>query len=432
MKKSVLFLFAFFAWVLIVPNLQAQEANCTITTVAGNGHTVFSGDGGPALVAGLDSPSRVAVDSRGNLYIGDYRRIRKVEASTGIITTTVGGGAPGFSGDGGPAIDARLDFPSDIAVDGAGNLYMTDLDNRRIRKVEASTGIITTVAGTGVQGDSGDGDLATNASLGDPDTLAVNSAGDIYIVGIHRHRVRKVEASTGIITTIVGDGTPEFSGDGGPAIDARLDWPSDLAVDSRGNLYIGDANNHRIRKVEASTGIITTIAGNGHPGFSGDGGPAIDAELRFQRGGLAVDSRGNLYIGDLGNERIRKVEASTGIITTVAGNGHTRFSGDGGPAIDAQLSVSHVAVDSADNLYIADLSNDRIRKVTCIREAPRPPARSCLPTDPSCWAPIKVIPPQFPELIPPDPKLKKQLFISPMSFFDKVRNLIRVNKTPKS
>ena len=330
----------------------------TITTIAGGGG--FGEDGGPATQARLNLPYGVAVDSAGNLYIADTNndRIRKVD-SAGTITTIAGTGEQGFGGDGGPATQARLNYPYGVAVDGAGNLYIADQYNNRIRRVD-STGTITTIAGTEKRGFSGDGGPAIQAPLFLPTGVAVDGAGNLYIADQYNHRIRKVD-STGTITTIAGTGERRFGGDGGPAIQAQLDEPTGVVVDGAGNLYIADLANHRIRKVD-STGTITTIAGTGERGFGGDGGPATQARLNYPYG-VAVDGAGNLYIADLANHRIRKVD-STGTITTFAGTGERGFGGDGGPAIQAQLDApSGVAVDEAGNLYIADWSNARIRKV---------------------------------------------------------------------
>ena len=331
-----------------------------ISTIAGTGERGFGGDNGPATDARLDSPRGVAVDGTGNLYIADSfnRRIRKVDSSA-TITTIAGTGEFGFGGDGGPATEARLRSPTGVAVDGAGNLYIADTSNNRIRKVD-STGTITTVAGSGERGFSGDGDPATEAQLNYPRGVAVDGAGNLYIADASNHRIRKVD-STGTITTIAGSGERGFSGDGDPATEARLRSPTGVAVDGAGNLYIGDSGNHRIRKVDSS-GLISTIAGTGERGFGGDGGPAVQAQLAIPRG-LAADGAGNLFIADWLNHRIRKVDAA-GTITKFAGGGEITFSGDGGPAGGAQLrSPSGVAADGAGNLYIAEDSDHRIRKV---------------------------------------------------------------------
>jgi len=333
----------------------------TITTVAGNGMYAFAGDGGSATSASL-SPSRVAVDGAGNIFIADVNRIRKVAADSGIITTVAGNGTSRFIGDGGTATAAMLENPFGVALDGAGNLYLADTANQRIRKVAAGSGIITTVAGNGTSGFSGDGGAATSASLSSPQGVSLDSAGNLYIADRSNHRIRKVDAATGIISTVAGNGTAAFGWDGSAATVANLNYPWAVTVDGAGNLYIADGNNHRIRKVAAATGIISTVAGNGF-GFSGDGAAATLAKINTPNG-IVSDSAGNLYIADSSNNRIRKVAADTGIISTVAGNGAYGFTGDGGAATSASIDrPSGLALDSAGNLYIADKNNNRIRMV---------------------------------------------------------------------
>ena len=329
-----------------------------ITTVAGNGIQGFSGDGGPATSASLSWPRSMAPDEIGNLYIADVinNRIRKVSPD-GIISTVAGSGT-GFAGDGGPAIRAALNQPNGVAVVG-GTLYIADRDNGRIRQVSPD-GIINTIAGIGLTNFSGDGGPAPLASLSQPLGLAVDAAGTLFIADQFNHRVRKVGA-TGTITTAAGTGTPAFSGDGGPATRASLYEPDGVAVDASGNLYVADRRNYRIRKLDF-LGNISTVAG-GRGGFSGDGGPAIGAALSGTYD-VASDTLGNLYIADSGNNRVRKVDLA-GIITSVAGNGVQGFSGDGGRATDASLNLPRgVALDEAGNLYIAEWANNRIRKVT--------------------------------------------------------------------
>ncbi len=332
-----------------------------ITTVAGNGIGGYSGDGGAATSAQLWSPHGVAADDAGNLYIADFsnQRIRRVTPG-GIITTVAGNGIVGYSGDGGAATSAALRYPYGVAVDAAGNLYVADTGNQRIRRVTPG-GIITTVAGNGIGGYSGDGGAATSTYLNSPASVAVDAAGNLYIADRDNSRIRRVTPG-GTITTVTGNGTPGYSGDGGSATSALLYSPVGVAVDADGNLYIADTRNSRIRRVTPG-GTITTVAGNGTVGYSGDGGAATSAQLFFPYG-VAVDAAGNMYIGDNGNHRIRRVTPG-GIITTVAGNGNGGYSGDGGAATSAQLELPFgVAVDAAGNLYVADAGNHRIRRVT--------------------------------------------------------------------
>jgi uncharacterized protein (TIGR03437 family) len=339
----------------------------TLTRVAGTSRRGFSGDGGPATQAQLNSPWDLAVDDNGNLFIADTsnNRVRKVTAD-GIITTVAGSGWGGFWGDGGPAVYAGVG-PVGIALDHQGNLYIADGSNR-IRKVTPD-GVIQTTAGNGQRGSTGDGGRALDAALASNSVsdVAVDSSGNVYFSTTGRsagnqdvpdNRIRMI-STDGTITTIAGTGPSGTAGDNGPAIAAQLTMPFSLAIDQHGNIFVADY--WRVRKV-ATDGRISTIAGGTFSGFSGDGGPAVKAQFSAADS-IAVNADGEIFIADVGNKRIRKI-AADGAIATVAGAGVASFSGDGGPAIDAQLDQAlSVAVDADANVYIADFVNSRVRRV---------------------------------------------------------------------
>ncbi len=342
--------------------IRKMNAGGTIYTVVGTGIAGFSGDTEAATSAQLWRPTGVAVDTAGNLYIADYfnQRIREVTFSDGVINTVAGIGTIGFSGDGGSATSAQFNYPLSVAVDGQGNLLIADSYNFRIRKMTTG-GAINTVAGIGTQGFSGDGGPATKAAFALPMGLAVDASGNVFIADFANQRVREV-TSNGVIQTVAGIGNQGFSGDGGAATSAEFHLPTDVALDATGNLFIADSGNFRIRKV-TSGGVVSTIAGNGTPGFKGNSTQATSAEL-YGPAGMATDAAGNLFLADYLNQRVFKVTPG-GAISTVAGNGTQGFSGDGGPATSAQLNEPWgIAVDAAGNLFIADLVNHRIRKVT--------------------------------------------------------------------
>lgn len=390
-----------------------------ITTLAGDGIRGYLGDGGRATDARMNVPRGIFVDQSGHVYFADQSNhiIRRVDARTGIITTIAGNGLGGYSGDGGPASRAALNTPRDVYVDKAGNVYFSDTFNHRVRRVDFQ-GIITTVAGNGEAGFAGDGNIAIDARLNVPIGVSGDGDGNLYIADRDNGRIRKVTPD-GLISTFAGG----FIGDGKPAVEAALSFPSDVFVDTLGHLYIGDqnrgglvrrvdaqtgfvktiagggstfddgvlatstrlnddkivradgagiwmdgagnlyvANNHRVRKVDVKTGIITTVAGTGTAGFDGDGGLAIESKLNNPYG-IFIDSMGDLYIADMGNHCIRKVDPS-GKITTVAGNGIAGFLGDGGLATEARLNAPRqIFIDENGDLYIADTENHRIRVV---------------------------------------------------------------------
>jgi len=322
-----------------------------VNAIAGTGVKGYSGDDALAVNSQVSDPLAVAVDSSGDVYIADTGNLRIRRIRSGVMTTVAGNGYESFSGDDGPAIGAQLGGALDVAVDAEGNIYVADTFNHRVRKV-APDGVITTVAGNGRQGFAGDDGPATSGELSEPFAVTVDNSNHVlYIADTGNNRIRKVSAD-GVISTVAG---------GGDSTEAPKLQPYGLAVDSSGNLYIADHNNHCIRKL-TSEGTTTIVAGSGREGYSGDGGAAVLAELASPYG-VALDPADNLFIADTGNYRIRRVSAD-GVITTIAGNGGERSSGDGGPATDAQFEPRDVAVDAQGNLYVSDATAHRIRKVT--------------------------------------------------------------------
>jgi len=359
MKKR----FAHIFWVVFITATVPVSAQ-VITTVGGNGIVGYSGDGALAINAALNNSISVAVDAAGNLFVADYsnHRIRKINTA-GIISTIAGIGVPGFSGDGGLAINAEINNPGDICVDAAGNIYFDDNVNFRVRKIDAVTGIISTVAGNGMANYAGETVAAINAGIHYPNGITVHG-NNLYISLFSKQRICKVDLLTGILSTIAGIGTIGYSGDGGAAVGATFAFPSGLSTSPGGELYIADYGNSCIRKIN-SFGIISTVAGNGTAAYLGDGGPATGACLNLPTG-VFVDPSGNIYIADRNNYRIRMVDASSGNISTVAGSGSYGFGGDGNNATSpcVKLADPHkVRLDAAGNMYIADQSNNRIRKV---------------------------------------------------------------------
>jgi len=344
--------------------IQVQISSGGISTYAGTGVAGSTGDGGAATSATLSGPGGIAVASNGDVYSADTvnNLIRRVAAATGIISTGAGSGSAAFSGDGGLATAAGIKTPEDVVVAANGDLYIADTGHNRVRKVTAATGIISTVAGSGSPGSSGDGGAATSARLTTPSGIAVAANGDLYIDDRGNNRVRKVMAATGIITAFAGTGTVGYSGDGAPAILAKLSAPEGIDLAANGDLYIADAGNNVVRKVTALTGIIMTYAGTGTAGFTGDGGAATSARLDGPQA-VRLNSAGDLYVADTVNNRIRLVTAA-GVISTVAGTGTAGSAGDGGSPTAAQLNLPEgVALASTGVYFISDSSNNKIRKV---------------------------------------------------------------------
>jgi sugar lactone lactonase YvrE len=342
--------------------LEPQGIPGVITTVAGVGVPEASGDGGPATAAGIHYPFDLVMDEAGNLYVAETMRVRKIDAS-GRITTVVGPPADRDVTTLTEANRLRLGGQTNaLAIDVEGNLYVGggDGDHFVVNRVSPA-GEVTRIAGTGRSGFSGDGGPAIEAELGWVYDLDVDPAGNVYLVDAEHHRIRMVD-TTGVITTVAGTGRPGYSGDGGPATDARLYNPAGIDIDQAGNIYLADDWNNVIRRIDASTGVITTIAGNGRQAFGGDGGPAIRARFNHPEH-VEVGTDGTVYIEDTGNHCIRKVDPA-GIITTIVGMCESGFGGDGGPASSALLSEPSGMLLTPDSvLYIADSANNRVRRV---------------------------------------------------------------------
>jgi hypothetical protein len=328
-----------------------------ISTVAGNGQWIFRGDGGPATQSPLFLPTSGAADAAGDLYISDSnnQRIRLVTASTGLITTVAGNGIAGFGGDGGAATAAQLNSPTDVKLDGAGNFYIVDSGNHVVRVVNPSTGLIWTVAGIG-----GNGGPATQAHLAYPSAVAFDGDHALYISDTGNNVIRKVDLSTGIISTVAGNGIEGFGGDGGPATSGQLNYPWGVTLGNDGSLYIADLSNNRIRKVSPG-GTISTVVGTGTRGYGGDGGPATQAQLNVPAN-MLMDVAGNLYVADSGNQLVRKVGVTSGVIDTIAGTYQGGIIADGIAASTASLDGPYALfLDGPGNLYIADMFHQLIR-----------------------------------------------------------------------
>jgi sugar lactone lactonase YvrE len=338
------------------------ETNGLIITVAGKGP--LAGAVGQASSTVLNEPNDVALDSAGDLFVTVSYQSAVIEILPNGATRTVAGtGAVGYTGDGGLASQAELAFPTGIAVDAAGNLFIADSQNNVVREVIESTGTIITVAGSGKAGDTGNGGPAARAALDEPNAIAVDAAGDLFIADTNNNVVREVMKSTGTIVTVAGNGQAGYSGDGGPAAKAELDGPAGVAVNAAGDVFIADTNNNIIREVLESTGTIVTVAGNATPGY-GDGGGLATAATLFLPRGIKADSAGNLFIAALGNDAVWELITSSDTVVTIAGIGNAGYAGDGGAATKAELDEpGGVAVDGAGNVFIADTGNRRVREV---------------------------------------------------------------------
>jgi streptogramin lyase len=354
---------------LLLTLCSADDSKSVITTFAGTGKAGYSGDGGKATRAELNQPFNCALDKRGNLYIAEAFNhcIRKVDAATGVITTVAGCGKKGYDGDGGPAIKATMNEPYSVAVTDENDLYIVDRLNAVIRRVDGRTGIISTVAGTGKPGYFGDGGKGTAAQLREPNDCCLDGNNGLLIADVADWRIRRLDLKTGVITTFAGTGRPKEKvdrtriGDGGPATKAIIVGARAVCVDGEGNTYICEREGNAVRKVDRG-GTITTFAGTGKSGYSGDGSDAKKATFNGPKG-IRCDSAGNVFVVDTENHAIRRIDVATGQIATAAG-GRKGAGSDGGDAAKAELDRPHgCIIDPSGRLYIADSSNHRVQKV---------------------------------------------------------------------
>ncbi len=335
-----------------------------IQTYVGTGEKGYAGDGGPADQALCTEPFMCDFDSAGNLFYSESRNnvIRRVDKATGIVTTVAGNGEAGYSGDGGPAIQATMKEPYSLQVDrNNGDIYIVDRLNAVVRRVDAATGVITTVAGTGEQGYSGDGGPGGQAMLREPNDCFLDGRGGLLIADIQDQRIRRLDLATGIISTFAGNGEKERAGDGKPALEASIMGARAVCMDSKGNTYIAEREGNGVRKVDAN-GIMSTVAGNGERGYEGDGGPALTATWGSPKA-IRCDAQDNIVVVDTENHAIRRIDAVTGIVTTIAG-GRLGGEGDGGPATEAAMDRPHgCGIDAQGNIFVADSNNHRVRVV---------------------------------------------------------------------
>ncbi len=334
-----------------------------IQTIAGTGEPGYSGDDGPAELALINDPFMCDFDQQGNMYFGQAKghTVRRVDATTGVITTVVGTGAEGYSGDGGPALQATVNQIYSLCVNTNGDIYIVDRLNAAVRKIAAATGIITTVAGTGEQGFSGDGGPGKQAMLREPNDCFLDGKGGLLVADIQDQRIRRLDLASGIISTVAGNGEKERSGDGKPALEASFMGSRAVCMDSKGNIYVAEREGNGVRKIDAN-GIMSTVAGNGERGYEGDGGPALTATWGSPKA-LRCDAQDNVVVVDTENHAIRLIHADTGIVTTIAG-GRLGGEGDGGPATEAAMDRPHgCGIDKDGNIFVADSNNHRVRVV---------------------------------------------------------------------
>ena len=334
-----------------------------IHTVAGTGEPGYSGDGGPADLALMREPFMCAFDPQGNLLVAEATNhcVRRIDNDTALITTVAGNGKEGYSGDGGPAVRAMMNQPYSLQIAANGDIFIVDRLNAAVRKIEAATGVISTVAGTGEPGYSGDGGPGNRAQLREPNDLFLDGGGGLLIADIQDQRVRRLDLATGVITTFAGNGGKVRGGDGGPANQASLLGPRAVCMDTKGNTYICEREGHGVRRVDTN-GIMSTVAGTGERGYEGDGGPALTATWNGPKA-IRCDHQDNIFVVDTENHAIRRIDAANGTVITIAG-GHQGDDGDGGNATEAGLDRPHgCGLDRQGNLIIADSNNHRVRVV---------------------------------------------------------------------
>ncbi len=343
-------------------------------TIGGNGTNLnsYNLNGGPSHCTGIPYPQGVCMDG-GFIYFTVSNCVRKIDVANWTIFTVAGSDTYGHAGDGSSALGAELKSPYDVCMDNNHNLYITEWGGHYIRKINTVNGIISTVAGNGTGGFSGDGGPASSASVNRPQGICCDAAGNIYFADTYNSRIRKIDVATGIITTIAGTGATSYSGDGGPAANAGVPYPVDVSIDGAGDIYfieVFSGNTSRVRKINATTGIISTVAGNGSYSYSGDGGPATNAGL-FDPSGIFVDAAGNIYLSQYDDSRIRKVDVNTGIINTIAGTGVAGFGGDADLALNATIhNPMGLCVAANGDIYFADNANHRIRTISTVMKAP--------------------------------------------------------------
>lgn len=355
MKTASLLLLA----LAFLPSLRAEE--WTISTIAGTGEAGFKGDGGAAKEAQVDNPFGITRGPDGALYFCEYtgQRIRKID-SKGIITTIAGTGEVGYSGDGGPALSATFNKPHEVRFDPKGDLYLTDMVNHAIRKIDMKTGIITTFAGTGQAGYSGDGGPADKAQLKQPHSLQFGPGGDLYICDIGNHVIRRVDMKTGIISTFSGTGKAGDTPDGAPIAGTPLKGPRSLDFDRAGNLWLATREGNQVFKFDLKAGVIQHIAGTGKSGFSGHGGPAKEATLSGPKG-ITIDAEGNVWLADCESHTIRMIDAKTGRIELIAGTGKKGNGGEGDPLACGMARPHGVYADADGGIYIGDSEAHKVR-----------------------------------------------------------------------